>query len=277
MSAGGPVLAYREYGAAPTRVVVLLHGLSGISDSYEPIAAAIADRFHVYAIDFRGHGDSDRVPCSYVLHNYAADIASFIESIRRPVVLAGHSLGGAVAAFLAGTRPDLISAALLEDPPLYHGDPAFFATTPFAAMFRARRDDMQRLRGASRAEVASFLAAQPTATGRAAVDELTDEAVAARIEAFMKTDPTVFDPAIEGRAVGGWDPDTPIAVAPLTVLRADPTLGAAFLPTDVERFRSAAPHARIVEMTGAPHGIHTFRAAVERYLSELEAVLAGVS
>lgn len=39
--------------------------------------------------------------------------------ISQPVVVSGHSSGGQLAAWLAGHRPDLISAVVLEDPPLF--------------------------------------------------------------------------------------------------------------------------------------------------------------
>ena len=84
----------------------------------------------------------------------------------------------------------------------------------------------------------------------------------------------MFDPAITGDAIGGWDPDTPIPESvPLTLLRADATLEPAFLPSDEARFLRAAPHTRIVEIGGAPHGIHAFKAATDRYLSELRSLL----
>jgi pimeloyl-ACP methyl ester carboxylesterase len=208
--------------------------------------------------------------------NYGADVASFIEWIGRPVLLAGHSLGGAVATYLAGARPDLVAGALLEDPPLYHGDREFFATTIFPKAFEAARDTMRRLQdeGAGRDGVRAVLLAQPTPTGGDPADEATPATIESRVDAFLACDPSVFDPAITGDAIGGWDPDTPIPESvPLTLLRADPGLYPAFLPADEARFRRAAPHTRIVEISGAPHGIHAFTGSTDRYLSELRSLL----
>jgi hypothetical protein len=42
---------------------------------------------------------------------------------------------------------------------------------------------------------------------------------------------------------------------------------------DEARFLRAAPHTRIVEVVGAPHGIHAFAAATDRYLAELHSLL----
>jgi len=56
--------------------------------------------------------------------------------------------------------------------------------------------------------------------------------------------------------------------------RADPDLHPAFLPEDEARFGRAAPHTRFVEVAGAPHGIHAFVGSTDRYLAELQALLA---
>ena len=176
--------------------------------------------------------------------------SAFIEWIGSPVALAGHSLGGAVATSLAGSRPDLIAGALLEDPPLYHGDREFFATTIFPGVFEKMRDTMRQMQddGAGRDEVRAALLDMPTPTGGDLVDEATPATIESRVDAFLACDPSVFDPAITGDAIGGWDPDTPIPESvPLTLLRADATLEPAFLPTDEARFlarRAAHAHRR---------------------------------
>jgi pimeloyl-ACP methyl ester carboxylesterase len=276
-SPSGIGVAYRESGRLDGPPLLLLHGLSGSSATYDEVRTAFDATHHVLSLDFRGHGDSDRAPGTYQAPNYAADVAAFIEWIGRPVALAGHSLGGAVATYLAGARPELVAGAMLEDPPLYHGDPAFFATTIFPKVFEAMRAMMRRMHdaGAGRDEVRAALLTQPTATGGDPAAESTAATIESRVDAFLACDPAVFDPAITGDAIGGWDPDAPIPESiPLTLLRADPALHPAFLPDDEARFRRAAPHTRFVEITGAPHGIHAFAPATDRYLSELHALLA---
>ena len=164
------------------------------------------------------------MPGTYQVPNYGADVAAFIEWVGQPVVLAGHSLGGAVATYLAGARPDLVAGALLEDPPLYHGDREFFATTIFPGVFETMRDTMRQMHdeGAGRDEVRAALLGAPTPTGGDLADEATPATIESRVEAFLACDPSVFDPAITGDAIGGWDPDTPIPESvPLTLLRAD--------------------------------------------------------
>jgi pimeloyl-ACP methyl ester carboxylesterase len=273
-------LAYCESGRRDGPPLLFLHGLSGSSATYDEVRTSVDATHRVLSLDFRGHGGSDRVPGTYQVPHYGADVAAFIEWTGRPVAIAGHSLGGAVAAYLAGARPDLVAGALLEDPPLYHGDRAFFATTIFPKVFEAMRDTMRRLhdRRAGPEEVRATLLDLPTPTGGDPAAEATPATIDSRVEAFLACDPTVFDLAITGDAIGGWDPDTPIPeTVPLTLLRADPALHPAFLADDEARFRRAAPHTRFVEITGAPHGIHAFAAATDRYLTELHTLLARTS
>ena len=275
-SPAGVGLAYRESGRRDGAPMLFLHGLSGSSATYDEVRTSVDATHRVFSLDFRGHGGSDRVPGTYQLPNYGADAAAFIEWIGQPVALAGHSLGGAVATYLAGARPDLVAGALLEDPPLYHGDREFFATTIFPKAFEATRDTMRRILDAraGRDEVRAALLAQPTPPGGDPTTEMTPATIESRVDAFLACDPSVFDPAITGDAIGGWDPDTPIQESvPLTLLRADPVLHPAFLPDDEPRFLRAAPHTRIVEISGAPHGIHAFAASTERYLGELRSLL----
>ncbi len=54
----------------------------------------IDKRFHIYAIDQRGHGDSDRPADGYEMSNFAADIVAFMDAkgIKTTTVV-GHSSG----------------------------------------------------------------------------------------------------------------------------------------------------------------------------------------
>ena len=271
----GVDLAVRAAGLEGAPPVVLLHGLSGISGTYEPALAALGDRYRVYALDLRGHGRSTRAPGTYVLGSYAGDVAVFIESLGVPVVLAGHSLGGVIACHLVGSRPELISGALLEDPPLYFDDVEIWKSSVFAQIFPPMRDAMRKMQadGASRDEVRTFLAQTPSPAGGVMGDHVTEAMLDVRVDAFLLCDPGVWDPAIDGEALGGWDPDTPID-RPVTLLAADPAMGPAFFPEHTERFLRAAPEAEIHVIDGAPHGIHYFRTATDRYLGHLEALVA---
>lgn len=264
----GVGLAYSRSGKPGATPLVLLHGLSGCAATYSEVARAFADRAAVYALDLRGHGHSDRTPGQYNLPNLVGDVVAFLESVvGRPAVVAGHSLGAVTTFALAAARPDLVAAVLCEDPPLFFNDQANFKNSVFGTLFPLVRDHMKRVQasGATPAEVFEILAEQPYPGGGKARDHQTRETLEGRVEAFINCDASVWDPAIEGTFLAGYDPDACISV-PMVVLHADPALGPALFPEHAERLKRTNPKARIHLIAGAPHGIRSHRAATAEYL-----------
>ncbi len=117
VSANGVRLHYREWGEAGAPAVVLLHGGSAHAHWWDLFAAAIADAYHAYALDLRGHGDSEHCrPPAYRLDDYARDLAAFIDAaVRERVLLVGHSLGGLVATLYAASAAEKIRALVIVD------------------------------------------------------------------------------------------------------------------------------------------------------------------
>jgi len=107
---------YREYGKPEARPLVLLHGVASNSRIWITTAPLLAQRFHVLALDQRGHGESDRPDTGYDFASVAGDALAFIEALglERPVV-GGHSWGGNVAFELAATHPELVAGLVLVD------------------------------------------------------------------------------------------------------------------------------------------------------------------
>lgn len=112
-----------NYALGPTTdgpALLLVHGQGVDWQSYARALPALAEELSVFAVDVHGHGRSARDPEKYSAEAIGADLACFIEMvIRELVIVSGHSSGGQLAAWLAGNRPDLIRAAVLEDPPLF--------------------------------------------------------------------------------------------------------------------------------------------------------------
>jgi pimeloyl-ACP methyl ester carboxylesterase len=104
-------LHFVDYGRADAPLVVLVHGGRDHARSWDFVAAAIRDRYHVVAPDLRGHGDSAwAVGSQYAMPDYLLDLNQLMRHIGvRPVVLVGHSLGGAIVLQYAGTYPDRVS------------------------------------------------------------------------------------------------------------------------------------------------------------------------
>ena len=116
--------------------VAFLHGLSSSTRSYAWLPAEITSGRRIVKIDLRGHGASDRAPGTYVLERYGADVVAVLRELATgPAVLVGHSLGGCVAWWVAQRHPELVSAAFLEDPPLYFGEPGANDDNFIASLF----------------------------------------------------------------------------------------------------------------------------------------------
>ena len=84
------------------RPLVLLHGNGEDHTIFDETVEVLSDRFTCYAIDSRGHGQSDEVD---ELHyaDMASDLLAFLEELDlRDVVLCGYSDGGIVALLAAG-------------------------------------------------------------------------------------------------------------------------------------------------------------------------------
>jgi pimeloyl-ACP methyl ester carboxylesterase len=104
--------------------LVLLHAQHLDWFSYSRVLPALSRSFHVYDIDYPGHG-ATTTPADYPMTagQIGADLADFIQQqIGAPVYLSGNSSGGLLATWLAANRPQLVRAALLEDPPLFSSE-----------------------------------------------------------------------------------------------------------------------------------------------------------
>jgi pimeloyl-ACP methyl ester carboxylesterase len=116
---------YLSWGAERTELptALLLHGITSSALSWVRVGPALADRYRVYALDMRGHGDSIKPgPGAYSLRHTADDAAAFMKALGlESPVLIGHSWGGATAMVLASGAgshvpvPDF-SRVILEDP-----------------------------------------------------------------------------------------------------------------------------------------------------------------
>jgi 2-(acetamidomethylene)succinate hydrolase len=95
----------------PRPNLVLLHPSSGYGRMWEWTANALEPRFHVYALDQRGHGDSGRPDGDYSAEEYAHDLHLFFQVVGLDrAIVAGQSLGGRVGQVFAVTHPEQVQA-----------------------------------------------------------------------------------------------------------------------------------------------------------------------
>ena len=120
-------LALRWSGPVDPRTptVVLLHGLGDSADCWPDAVRRWSPTYRVLGVDALGHGRSPRFtpqqlsspdPMESMYAAAERTLASVVAAHGAPVVVVGHSMGGGLAGALAARRPDLVSAAVLEDP-----------------------------------------------------------------------------------------------------------------------------------------------------------------
>jgi pimeloyl-ACP methyl ester carboxylesterase len=124
VSINGRELHYVEYdspapGATP---VVILHGLSSSWGAMRRIAEHLAPQFHVYALDQRGHGESEWARADgYDTDSYLGDLEQFVDGLGLDrFVLIGQSMGGHHTIGYTARHPERIICAIANDiPPSY--------------------------------------------------------------------------------------------------------------------------------------------------------------
>jgi len=119
---GEVVLNYAE-GPDNGPPIIFLHGVLSNWQYYQPIITHLQSRWHIYAVDHRGHGKSGHTPNQYGLEYYYNDHQRFLDNqITEPAILVGHSLGGVITCMLAYRNKEKVKAAILLDPPLFFRD-----------------------------------------------------------------------------------------------------------------------------------------------------------
>ena len=109
-------LVYREEGDPTSPPLVLLHGRTADHNDWNGVTQHFAARYHVFALDLRGHGASDH-PGEYPLPGMAEDVVALLDHLGiERATLVGHSLGGAVSYHLAMNHPGRVERLVLEDP-----------------------------------------------------------------------------------------------------------------------------------------------------------------
>ena len=113
-SLGGIRLHTLRWGDSSQPALVLLHGGGSNAHWWDHLAPALAERFYVVALDFRGHGDSDS-PQSVEVGAFHRDLAALLEHLSAPdAALVGHSMGAHIALDHAAREGGSAAVAAIE-------------------------------------------------------------------------------------------------------------------------------------------------------------------
>jgi non-heme chloroperoxidase len=98
--------------------LVFLPGYADSSFSYSRVLALLPARYRSFAIDPRGHGDSDRPACCYAVDDFVSDTVAFLDTVGvERSVIAAHSGSCFVARRLAIKHPERVAALVLSGSP----------------------------------------------------------------------------------------------------------------------------------------------------------------
>ena len=113
MNVNGKELAIEIDGPDDAPVVLLVHGLGGTSNFYQPQTDVLAERLRVVRVDSAGAGRSP-VADDISITGHAADLAAVLDALGvASASVVGHSAGTLVVRELANRHPDKISALVL--------------------------------------------------------------------------------------------------------------------------------------------------------------------
>lgn len=257
---------YLSWGAEQTELpcMLLLHGITSSAQSWVRVGPALADRYRVYALDQRGHGESIKPAAgAYNLRHSADDALAFLEEmgLERPVLI-GHSWGGATAIVLAsgaGSQQPVpaFSRVILEDPAYTfgRGDPEKRATN--------YTKDIGRPPDVLREEIA------------ASSPGWTEADIEGKIVALQQvTREAVISVFAEAEQAGDLLPLLANITTPTLLMRADAALGTTLDDAAWKRAKQYLPgYSQAIEILGASHNIHrstfpTFMQAVNNFLGQ---------
>jgi pimeloyl-ACP methyl ester carboxylesterase len=132
------------------RTLLCLHGLGGTKASFLPTVAALADEFHVVAMDLPGFGESDKpIGAPYNSAWFARSVFHTLDSLGVDRAhVAGNSMGGRVAIEAGLTDSERVRSLTLLSPAL-----AWLRDRRWVPLVRALRPELGLLQPAPRAVV----------------------------------------------------------------------------------------------------------------------------
>lgn len=274
---GGRVFTL-QWGQPDRPRLVFTHATGMCARVYSDLLALLSDRFHIIAVDARGHGRTELpaivgdIPADWRI--YRQDLMAIVDALGGgPVLLAGHSFGATVSLEAAVDAPGLASAVCLIDPPFIPAD--------HVAAYRAAREagqppnHMADQAERRRARFDSVAAARASYRGRGVFRDWPDAALDAYLEGGLLPDAE----GVRLACLPGWEATSFRGVSttlvdsmsradfPFTLLAAGE---GSTVPASEEPRILANPHANFRRFPGTGHFLPiTHPALVRPYLALL--------
>jgi pimeloyl-ACP methyl ester carboxylesterase/tetratricopeptide (TPR) repeat protein len=251
----GVNLSYVETGDADGTPVILLHGITDSSLSFREVLPLLDKRFRVYALDQRGHGDSDRPETGYAMKDFASDVDAFMDAkgIRKAIIV-GHSMGSFVAMQTALDHPGRVERlVLIGTAPKAHKP----GTEEFIAAINGLNDPVPPSFAREFVVSTSSPAVKPEF-----VDALTAET--------LKLPARVWKSALAGALARDFTPDLRRINVPVTIFwGAKETL---FVRSDQDALVAGLPKSELIVYPNSAHAPHWEEP--EKFASDLNKILS---
>ena len=108
---------YLDWGTAGRHPILFLHGGGLNAHTWDVVCLMLRRDYHCFALDQRGHGDSEWEPTSDYSHDsQVGDVEGFLAKLqlKRPLVV-GHSMGGFAALGYAVKHAETLAGLVLVD------------------------------------------------------------------------------------------------------------------------------------------------------------------
>ena len=116
VTVNGLRLRYLDWGTEGSTPMVCLHGHTGQAHIWEEFAQALSSRYHVLAVDQRGHGGSQWADTGYARDRFVEDLAGFVDALQLSrFALVGLSMGGWHSLLYTMDHPDRVERIVIVD------------------------------------------------------------------------------------------------------------------------------------------------------------------
>jgi pimeloyl-ACP methyl ester carboxylesterase len=258
-------LHFLESGPVGAPALCFLHGGAAHAHWFDAVTPTFADRFHVVALDQRGHGESAWAePPAYGTEDFTGDLVGLMEALGwARMIVVGHSMGGHNAMTFAAWHPGRVAALVIVD-----SRPVIPAERLTVMHARGRR--LPRLYASEEAAVQAFrLLPRETVADRSLLAHVARAGLAPRDGGWGWR----FDPATHGarQPVDAW-PLLSRITAPTLITRA--ALSPVLTQEMAERLHTSVSHSTLVTIPGAYHHLTLDRPA--EFTTALSTFLASL-
>ena len=248
----------------PNPDIVFSHATGFNAYTYRTLLSPLGDRYHVWALDARGHGLTSLPAGTFGYTSWRRhrdDLIAVLEQhTTQPVTLAGHSMGATVSLLVAAKRPDLVASLALIEPVILSAAAYAFAELPLGPLIQRWTNPMARGAAGRRERFEDRVYAARAFTGRGVFKTFPPEVIADYLTDGLREDRRgglrlSCSPKFEAATYCAQRHDPWGALrtlsCPLVLLRAE--TGSTISAAAMHRLAALKPHARVASVDGASH------------------------